>query len=159
MMSREMEIFVKYLNAKGLKATERRRAVFNAFQSFDGHVSAEELFEAVRDSGIKIGIASVWRTLRLIQKAGLAEEHYFGKSGIRYEKRKASDSHGHIVCNDCGRVEEFDLTRFLPLIDDITKSKGFNYDGFEISLTGTCRSCRHKKPVDSLIGIERAKNA
>lgn len=140
-MNREESIFSKFLKAHGLKLDKSRLAVFRAFQKARNHFSAEEILDAVRGSSVRVGIATVWRTLRLIQKAGLAEEHYFGKAGVRYEKKRAPESHGHIVCDDCGRTAEFDISKFLPLINDTMKSKGFSFDGYELSLFGSCRRC------------------
>ena len=137
--------------------TEPQRAVFLAFQTIEGHVSAEEIFDIVHRDGFNIGIAAVWRTLRLIQKAGLAEEHYFGKAGMRYERKTAPESHGHIVCQQCGRAKEFDLAEVLPLIVKVGGRYGFAIDGYELSIFGVCRKCRIDSEVGSTSRIDGNK--
>lgn len=153
-MDRTEQIFRDYLSRKGLQLTKERRAVFLAFLTFNGHASAEEIYDIVRQAGIKVGIAAVWRTMRLILKAGLAEEHYFGKSAIRYEQKKEPESHGHIVCHNCGRAEEFDLTEILPVINRIGSRHRHEVDGYELSIFGTCRSCRERVNTDPADSVE-----
>jgi len=156
-MDRTEEIFKDYLTRNGLQMTIQRRAVFLAFQTIEGHVSAEEIFEIVNQAGINVGIAAVWRTLRLIKKAGLAEEHYFGKAGMRYERKKAPESHGHIICQECERAEEFDLTEILPLIHKVGGRHGLEVEGYELSIFGKCQTCRSTSTVDSASRIDGKK--
>lgn len=140
-MSEPEKIFSNYLERNGLKLTEKRWAILRAFDDSTGHVSAEEIYNRVRNSGVKIGIAAVWRTMRLIQKAGLADEHFFGKAGIRYEKR-ASGRHAHMVCTGCGSACDFDLGEILPVLKQHSRRFGFHMGSCELSLFGLCQSCR-----------------
>ena len=158
-MERTEAIFNNFLKVNGLSMTDQRRAVFAAFHGAEGHVSAEEIYEIVKEAGFGVGIANVWRTLRLIQKAGLAEEHYFGNIGVRYEMKKAPESHGHIVCQECGRAEEFDLAKILPLIGDIAAQYKYRVDGYELALFGLCHSCQNIKGEAVRGNHEEIRNA
>ncbi len=141
------EIFTEYLKSAGLPLNDEHRIVFQVFRAAEGHISPEQVYDIVHEAGVKIGIAAVWRILRLIHRAGLAEEHYFGKSGVHYEKKKTPESHGHIVCNECGLTEEFHLSGFWPQINALAQSQEFDLDDYELSLFGRCRDCRQKTPI------------
>jgi len=130
-MRKAEKIFREFLIRKGMQMNLKRLSIFRTFHASKGHVSAEEIYDSVRDDGLRIGIATVWRTLRLIHRAGLAEEHYFGKAGVRYEKKKTPEIHGHIVCGECGQAVEFEMDQYLPMINKIA-----NHIGFSVDVTG-----------------------
>jgi Fur family ferric uptake transcriptional regulator len=157
-MDRTEEIFREFMKSAGLPLSDEHRIIFQVFRSAEGHISPEQVYDIVHEGGVKIGIASIWRTLRLIHRAGLAEEHYFGKAGVHYEKKKAPQSHGHIVCNECGLTEEFDLSGFWSRINALALSQDFDLDDYELSLFGRCGECRQKiaMPVDESAGNNEA---
>jgi Fur family ferric uptake transcriptional regulator len=141
-MDKQEQLFKEYLSRNRLSLTEPRRVILRTFLSSDSHLSAEEIYDTVMDSGngISVGIATVWRTMRLIKQAGLAEEHYFGDGVVRYEKRSPK-RHGHLVCADCGKVIEFDETGPGAMLRKIAAKHNFDLDSFEISVFGRCRGC------------------
>ena len=144
-MNRDEKIFRNFLETHGLRAGKKVRAILGAVREMTTHFRAEDILDSLDGHPARIGIATVWRTLRLMQKAGLVEEHYFGKAGLHYEKKRAPASHGHIVCENCGRTAEFDLAKFLPLLNETVKSQGFSFDGYELSLFGSCHKCSQKE--------------
>lgn len=97
----------KYLRNAGLKSTIPRLKVLNLFEtSEDRHLSAEDVYKLLLASGDDIGLATVYRVLTQFEHAGLLMRHHFegGKSVFELNEGK---HHDHIVCLQCGRVEEF----------------------------------------------------
>jgi Fur family ferric uptake transcriptional regulator len=97
----------EYLKSAGLKSTLPRLKVLNLFESGDErHLSAEEVYKRLLASGEDIGLATVYRVLTQFEQAGLLVRHHFegGKSVFELNQGK---HHDHIVCLQCGRVEEF----------------------------------------------------
>src|SRR5512147_2118389 len=106
-MKREHEILIGFLRQKGLKQTDQREKILDIFLSNVKHVSADELHAIIRKSDPKIGFSTVYRTLRLLTDAGLAREVNFGDGRSRFEKAFDKNQHGHLICTNCGRTEEF----------------------------------------------------
>ncbi len=97
----------KYLKNAGLKSTIPRLKVLNLFEtSEDRHLSAEDVYKLLLASGDDVGLATVYRVLTQFEHAGLLMRHHFegGKSVFELNEGK---HHDHIVCLQCGRVEEF----------------------------------------------------
>ena len=94
-----------YLQRHGLKHTRQREAILEAFLASSGHMTSEQLYETVRESHPDVGAATVYRTLRLLCEAGLANSHQFGDGITLYEVE--GRHHDHLICNDCGAIIEF----------------------------------------------------
>lgn len=137
---RAEQIFAGYLSRNGLRMTNRRRLIFGAFYRRPGHVSAEDIYNDVSRSEKGIGIATVWRTMRHLQKAGLADEVFFRDGVARYEKRK-HDFHGHLICSRCGEPFEFSTIDIIPQLREVAQARGFKADDFKISISGLCSGC------------------
>jgi Fur family ferric uptake transcriptional regulator len=143
-MDKTEEIFAKYLTRNGLRMTEQRRAIFNAFIKTDRHLSAEEIYDIVKQAKVGVGIATVWRNMKLIREAGLAEEHHFRDGRVRYERRTPAN-HGHMICTECGRPVEFDTTEITPFLERISEINSFKAEDYRISIFGKCFLCTREK--------------
>ena len=140
-MSQAEKKFVEYLSRNGLRMTEQRRAIFEAFYQSDRHLSAEEIYDLVRDSRSGVGIATVWRNMKLMREAGIAEEHHFRDGRVRYEKKSPVD-HGHMICTICGRPVEFGAEKIISDLRRIAGINSFEVADFKISIFGTCFLCQ-----------------
>jgi len=143
--------FIEFLSRNGLRMTGQRRAILDAFHRSQRHLSVEEIYDIVRQSGAGVGIATVWRNMKLILAAGLAEEHHFLDGRIRYEQR-APRAHGHMVCTSCGRPVEFDLGQVSPFLRQVAKANSFAVEDVKISLFGKCFLCLGKTRGDRKTG-------
>ena len=95
------------LRNAGLKVTVPRIKILDMLEhSETKHLSAEDVFKALRDAGEEVGLATVYRVLTQFEKAGLVMRHHF-EGGSSIFELTSVDHHDHIVCNKCGRVEEF----------------------------------------------------
>ena len=136
------------LKSSGLKATLPRIKILEVFQkSAQRHMTAEDVFKVLLAEGSDIGLATVYRVLMQFEQAGILSRNHFesGKSVFELNEGK---HHDHMVCLDCGRVEEF----FDPEIEkrqrSIAQSRGFELQEHALALYGACtkKNCpnRHK---------------
>ena len=92
-------------------------------------------------SALKVGTATVYRTLELLTRAGFARAHEFGEGFRRFEAAGERGDHEHLVCLRCGKVVEFTyehLARMLPVIAD---EHSFRPERHRVEIFGTCREC------------------
>src|SRR5574340_1488376 len=95
------------LKSMGLKATFPRLKILDLFQKGDQrHMTAEDVYRHLLAEGMDIGLATVYRVLTQFEQAGLLERHYFESGKAVFELKKGRH-HDHLVCMQCGKVEEF----------------------------------------------------
>ena len=140
------EKFKALLKSKGLKVTGQRLAVLEVLQQReDEHPTAEEIFDLVRVEHPDIGLATVYRTIQLIDKLSLDDGF------IRYEIGKSSASghrHHHLICLSCNSVFSFEKDFMEPLENEINKLTGFQVINHEVKLYGYCKACREANKQD-----------
>ncbi|UJP05865.1 MAG: ferric iron uptake transcriptional regulator [Nitrosomonas sp.] len=122
----------------GLKTTLPRLKILNLFeQSSIRHLSAEDVYKELLNEGEDIGLATVYRVLTQFEQAGILERHHF-ESGKAVFELKSNGHHDHLVCLQCGRVEEF----FDPEIEkrqtEIAQERGFKLQDHSLSLYADC---------------------
>jgi Fur family ferric uptake transcriptional regulator len=141
-MSHEVErrALARYLEDHHLKHTKQREAILEAFLSASGHVTGEELFQAVRSLHPNIGYTTVYRTLKLLCDAGLAIERHFEDGITRYEIEH--EHHDHLVCTKCGKIVEFECEMIEAAQNQIAERYGFRILRHRHELYGHCSSCR-----------------
>lgn len=130
--------FRDFLADRGLKFTRPRQAILLTFFDCEGHVSAEELFQRVREQHPEIGFATVHRTLKVLVEAGFAEEHTFGGRFRRYERSLRKEHHDHLICSDCGHIIEFEEPRIEALQEEVARRFGFRIEDHRLELFGRC---------------------
>jgi Fur family transcriptional regulator, ferric uptake regulator len=136
-----------YMSRQGLRSTEQRRAIIDAFFGGPEHVTIDELLERVREHDSKVGYATVYRTMKMLADSGIAHERRFGDGFTRYELADEDAHHDHLICLECGAIQEFEE----PLIEDLQERVASQY-GFQVrhhkhELYGLCVQCQ-AKPVD-----------
>jgi len=144
-MKKELEALRKYLSAHKLKLTRTRLLIFEEiFSSKKIHPNAYEIFQALKEKGHKISLATIYRTLNLLVKSGLVSEIDLGEGHSHYEPEIVKSTHGHLVCLSCGRVQEFSDEKILAMLNKIGKESRFKTDKFSIQVFGYCKSCQKK---------------
>ena len=134
------------LKSSGLKATLPRIRILEVFQKTQRrHMTAEDVYKTLLAEGSDIGLATVYRVLMQFEQAGLLSRNHFESGKSVFELNQGSH-HDHLVCLDCGRVEEF----FDPEIESrqraVAQARGFELQDHALSLYAACSKvdCPHK---------------
>jgi Fur family ferric uptake transcriptional regulator len=137
-----MGAFRRYLRDHGLPVTHQREAVAAAVFYADRHVSVPEIERVLAGQTEHVGKATVYRTLELLVKAGLLQEHDFGEGFKRYEPLAARGYHEHLICVRCGRVVEFATERVERMSTAIAEEHGYVHHHHRWEIYGECGECR-----------------
>jgi Fur family ferric uptake transcriptional regulator len=108
----------------------------------DAHLSVDEIEQQLRERGDRIGKATVYRTLDLLVRSRLVEEHDFGEGFKRYEHRlSAQPVHEHLICLECGKVIEFRSTEIASVEARVREEHGFVPARHRLEIYGLCKEC------------------
>jgi Fur family ferric uptake transcriptional regulator len=135
------------LKNSGLKATLPRIKVLEVFQNTQQrHMSAEDVFRVLLAEHADIGLATVYRVLMQFEQAGILSRSHF-ESGKAVFELNEGKHHDHLVCIDCGRVEEFYDAEIEKRQNEIARQRGFQLHGHSLALYADCvkRDCPHRK--------------
>ena len=131
-----------YLRKKGLKTTQQREAIVDAFLRSSGHVGLEDLLSHARKKHPSVGLATVYRTVKLLEEAGIAAARHFGPGQTLYEVSEGRAHHDHLICDSCGFITEFESDEIEDLQDAAAKRVGFNVVRHRHELFGLCEKAR-----------------
>jgi Fur family ferric uptake transcriptional regulator len=122
----------------GLKATLPRLKVLGLFENSDTrHMSAEEVYRRLQQEGMEIGLATVYRVLTQFEQAGLLVRHHF-ESGKAVFELNHGEHHDHLVCLQCGHVEEFYDAEIERRQARVAKERGFSIHDHSLQLYADC---------------------
>ncbi|MCK9515013.1 MAG: ferric iron uptake transcriptional regulator [Ottowia sp.] len=141
-----MEQKIDDLKSTGLKVTVPRLKILEIFEkSAERHLTAEDVYRALIAEDSDIGLATVYRVLAQFEQSGLLTRHYFEPSKAVYELSD-EEHHDHLICLDCGRVEEFFDAEIEKRKDAVAKSRGFEIEDHVLSLYARCvkKDCPHQ---------------
>jgi Fur family ferric uptake transcriptional regulator len=123
--------------------TGQRRAVCLAVVSrLPVHFDASGLLGTANLRAIKCGKATVYRTLELLVESGLVRKMELGNGAAVYELAAARLHHEHLVCEECGKVIEFESREIERLQEKICKERGFTPKSHMLKISGVCKECR-----------------
>jgi Fur family ferric uptake transcriptional regulator len=134
------------LKSSGLKATLPRIKILEVFQNADQrHLSAEDVFKILLAEGADIGLATVYRVLMQFEQAGLLSRNHFETGKAVFELNEGKH-HDHLVCLDCGRVEEFYDSHIESRQRAVAEERGFKLQEHSLALYATCQKkhCPHR---------------
>lgn len=132
------------LKAAGLKSTLPRRRILEVLETHSSsHMSAEEVYQILHDSGEDVGLATVYRVLTQFENAGLVTKHNF-EGGHSVFELNQGDHHDHILCVKCGKVEEFLDEVIEQRQRDIAEQAGFTMTDHCLYIYGICADCQDK---------------
>lgn len=135
------------LRSTGLKVTGPRLKILEVFQrGVQRHMTAEDVFRQLLLEGADIGLATVYRVLMQFEQAGLLHRNHFESGKAVYELNEGQH-HDHMVCLDCGRVEEFFDPEIEARQQAVAQAKGFEIADHALSLYAHCtrQACPHRK--------------
>jgi Fur family ferric uptake transcriptional regulator len=134
------------LKTIGLKATLPRLKILNLFENSPvRHLTAEDVYKVLINEGMDIGLATVYRVLTQFEQAGLLIRHHF-ESGKAVFELNQGGHHDHLVCLQCGRVEEFVDPEIERRQTKIAKERGFTIHEHSLHIYADCTkpNCPHK---------------
>ena len=135
------------LKNAGLKATLPRLKIINLFeQSPVRHLTAEDVYRKLLAEGLDVGLATVYRVLTQFEQAGLLVRHHF-ESGKAVFELNQGGHHDHLVCLQCGRVEEFFDAEIETRPTKIARARGFEISEHALYLYAECTrpKCPYRK--------------
>jgi len=139
----QMEVFSGECRKRGLSVTPQRIAVYREVISTESHPTAEEIHGKIQRVLPSISLATVYKTLETFEKYGFISKTRSTGEKARYDGNQSA--HHHLVCRECGKIEDcYDkVYEKLPL--PTGTGSGFEIEEFQIDFRGVCGKCRHKK--------------
>ena len=135
--------FKNILKQNQLKFTSQREIILYTLYNNDQHYTSEELYMLIKQEyqELSIGIATVYRTLSLLEENGLVSSISLGIQGKKYEIAN-KPHHDHIICEKCNKIVEFENDKIEELQHTIAKENGFQLTKHIMQLYGVCGECQ-----------------
>lgn len=132
------------LKKAGLKVTMPRVKILEVLETSSAqHVSAEDIYRILHESGEEIGLATVYRVLTQFEEAGLVIRHHFEGDVSVFELDQGTH-HDHLVCIQCGKVEEFMDASIEKRQQEIALAAGYIMTDHSLNIYGVCEGCQRK---------------
>jgi Fur family ferric uptake transcriptional regulator len=143
--SLKKNLFKMRTSGKGLKATKQREEILRIFLNSSGHKNLGQIYAQVAKVNPKIGYTTVYRTLKLFTRLGLAAQRKWADGETQYEPTEGKSHHDHLICLECGRIIEFEDEALETLQNGIAQRYRFKIFHHRMELYGRCADCRSKK--------------
>lgn len=131
------------LRSRGYRVTPQRQLVLEAVASLE-HATPEDIAASVQQTAKGVNISTIYRTLELLDNLGLVTHTHLNHGAPIYHL--ASDAeHVHLVCQDCGRVDQVSPDMVRPLCTALDDNQGFETNVTHLTVFGRCRDCREKR--------------
>ena len=145
-VERKSGILKDHIAQKRLKSSRQRDEIARFFFNIDGHINTDELYRRVADSNPKIGLSTVYRTLKLLTECGLALERKFANGQSYFENTDMGEHHDHLICSACGKIVEFRDDQLERLQEEVAARHGFVIKDHRMEIYGHCPQCQTGKP-------------
>lgn len=133
----DTDIIIERLEMRGHRVTASRRRVIDAVMGQPSHFTVDDVLHDVR----KVGRATVFRTMKLLTDLNMVCRVLMDDGTLHY-RVSARGHHHHLVCRDCGRVEDFTKCDVTSLVNELTKNTQYEIEGHWLEIYGRCSSCR-----------------
>jgi Fur family ferric uptake transcriptional regulator len=152
--------FQELLTRRKLKKTSQREFIWEILMDSKGHPSVEEIRDRLLAKGHRIGIATIYRTLKILLAAGMIRQSKLNGM-TRYEPVVKEPNHLHFVCNVCKRTVEFPSAEIEDLLRRVTAAHGFVERYSRYMIFGICKACQRKQEKAALVSdrMRREKTA
>jgi Fur family ferric uptake transcriptional regulator len=137
-----LQRFTRYLRDRRLPLTRQRLQIARAVFDSREHPSVERIQHGLARQGLRVGTATVYRTLDLLVESGLVRQHDFGEGFRRFEAAPDRSHHEHLICQRCGRVVEFTNERLERMLEIVADEHAFLHRRHRIEVYGICTDCR-----------------
>ncbi len=130
---------IDQLKKNGFRITKPRKAILDVLASRP--VTVHEIYELVQKKNISIDLVSIYRTLELFMQIKLVQQVEFGEGKKRYELLDDANHHHHLICNNCGKVEDITINE-TAFIKKLTITSQFKIDHHHLEFFGACAACQ-----------------
>jgi len=137
------------LKPAGGKRSSKREQIVTVFLRQEGHLSADDLVDLMRQEDRRISRATVYRTLQWMVDAGIARKVDFGEGRFRFEQGYRQPRHFHLICKTCNESFEFLSSDIESLIEEIAAARGFTTTQSVVQIYGQCEDCRTGRPTSA----------
>lgn len=139
-----LEHFQKFLAERKLRMTKERETLVREILRAPRHFEAEQLIRRLRWSRRRVSRATVYRTLSLLEASGILRRSTFGGDRSYYEAVLNEGHHDHLICLECGRIEEFEEPQIEALQNKVCTDQGFTLLDHVHQMFGLCPTCEAK---------------
>ncbi len=139
MLSSREEI-AETIRKSGHRATSQRIAVYEALWKAGSHPNVSEIHKFASNTDPSISLATVYKNLQLFTEIGLVNEMGFRDGSTRYDPDV--NFHINLVCNKCGRIEDYDCISFEEIAPNLNQRAGFEVQSHNFEVRGLCSRCR-----------------
>jgi len=135
------EALMEALRTRGFRFTLQREMILEILHHIPAHSTAEEIYTCVQASSSRVDIATVYRTLELLQELEFVNVIDMGPQGHRYELVGVNPPHPHLVCCSCGGILDLDPEELFPLAQCLDRTHGFAAEVNRLTIGGRCAAC------------------
>lgn len=128
------------LRSEGHRMTQQRDVLLDIIQNAGSHLDADGLYRLAREQDDRISLSTVYRTLSLLKRHRLVDELHLSEEHHHYEARSANE-HYHLVCTECGAVQEFSGGIVQRLREELKRDQGFDVTEMQLDIAGRCARC------------------
>jgi Fur family ferric uptake transcriptional regulator len=143
----DIELVIERLELRGHRVTESRRRVLQAVLAQPSHFTVDDVLHLTR----RVGRATVFRTMKLLTDLNVVCRVLMDDGTLHY-RHSTSGHHHHLVCRECGRVEDFSACDVGTLVRDLARSTSYEIEGHWLEVYGRCQACRLLKPQAVAVG-------
>jgi Fur family transcriptional regulator, ferric uptake regulator len=133
----DIDLIIERLELRGHRITNSRRRVIEAVLAQPAHFTVDDVLHSTR----KVGRATVFRTMRLLLDLNIVCRVMLDGGNLHY-RLSSRGHHHHLVCNDCGRVEDFTQCDVEPLVKELAKAMDYEIEAHWLEVYGRCQACR-----------------
>ena len=153
----ERDLFYAYMRQNGLKKTYQKDLILETFLNAEGHLSVEDVYSLVKKRDRRIGIVTVFRTLKSLTACGIAREITLGDGLTRFEHSYHHPHHHHIICIECHTTIEFISPELEATQLEIVKKYHFESSYHRFQIYGKCEDCREHRPAQTVLKSDTEK--
>ncbi|MEK3733491.1 MULTISPECIES: Fur family transcriptional regulator [Paenibacillus] len=139
-MATSVQHALEQLKTTGVRITPQRHAILSYLIESMGHPTADEIYRALEPKFPSMSVATVYNNLKMFIEAGMVRELTYGDNSSRFDANVSE--HYHVICEQCGKIEDFSYSSLEDVQRQAEKSTGFEIKGLRMELYGLCKSCK-----------------
>jgi len=141
--------FIRKLRERGFRLTPQREMVLSVLHDLEDHATVEEIHARVQKLNSAVDLATVYRTLELLQEFGLLAVIDLGDGLHRYELTSIHGSHHHLQCRRCGKLIRLEQHQLQPFLEALQQQLGFQAEAEHLIIPGLCQACQAEEAAQA----------